>query len=131
MGDRPHSLVCLFVGNVQKGAVKAIEAVARIKNLHLVIVTRSDTANEAKKIRELQVEDRIKIRPATNEIEKAFAAADIFLFPTIYEPYGMVISEAMASGVCVVTSKQAGAAELITDGVDGVTLMIRVMFPKR
>ncbi len=34
----------------------------------------------------------------------------------------MVISEAMASGVCVVTSKQAGAAELITDGVDGVTL---------
>jgi UDP-glucose:(heptosyl)LPS alpha-1,3-glucosyltransferase len=114
--------VCLFVGNVQKGALKAIEAMAATEAFSLVIVTRSDTARERQRIAELGLENRVKIRPATDKIETAFAAADVFLFPTIYEPYGMVISEAMASGVCVVTSKLAGAAELITDGEDGVLL---------
>ena len=58
----------------------------------------------------------------TNEIEKYFSSADIFVFPTLYEPFGLVILEAMASGLPVVTSKLAGAAELIENGKDGLLL---------
>jgi glycosyltransferase involved in cell wall biosynthesis len=51
-----------------------------------------------------------------------FAAADAFVFPTRYEPFGMVITEAMAAALPVVTTASAGASEVITPGVDGLVL---------
>jgi UDP-glucose:(heptosyl)LPS alpha-1,3-glucosyltransferase len=53
-------------------------------------------------------------------VEAFFAAADVFVFPTVYDPYGLVISEAMASGLPVITSQSAGAAELIASGENGL-----------
>ena len=46
----------------------------------------------------------------------------MFAFPTYYEPFGMVITEAMASGLPVITSRSAGASEMITEGVNGLLL---------
>jgi glycosyltransferase involved in cell wall biosynthesis len=57
--------------------------------------------------------------PGTNSIQRQYAAADIFIFPTFYDAFGMVITEAMASGLPVITSGMAGAAELIDNGVNG------------
>lgn len=48
-----------------------------------------------------------------------FARADALVFPTFEDIWGMVALEAMASGLPVVCSALAGAAELITDGVNG------------
>lgn len=51
-----------------------------------------------------------------------YAASDAFVFPTSYEPFGMVITEAMASGIPVITTEVAGAAELIEHGREGYLL---------
>ena len=48
-----------------------------------------------------------------------YAASDVLVLPTLYEPFGLVCLEAMACGLPVVTSTSAGAAELITAGVNG------------
>jgi len=56
------------------------------------------------------------------DISEYYAASDIFVFPTLYEPFGLVITEAMASGLPVITSKIAGAAEIMEDGKDGLFL---------
>jgi glycosyltransferase involved in cell wall biosynthesis len=40
-------------------------------------------------------------------------------FPTYYEPFGLVILEAMSSGLPVIVSRCAGASELIDDNVNG------------
>ncbi|MEE9614103.1 MAG: glycosyltransferase family 4 protein [Thermodesulfobacteriota bacterium] len=53
------------------------------------------------------------------EPERFFAAADIFVHPTFYDPCAGVCMEAMASGLPVVTTRFNGAGELVTDGVDG------------
>jgi glycosyltransferase involved in cell wall biosynthesis len=49
-------------------------------------------------------------------------AADLFVLPTHYDPFGLVIIEAMASGLPVITTSRAGATEIMADGVDGLVL---------
>lgn len=48
-----------------------------------------------------------------------YAAADIYVQPTFYDPCSLVVLEALASGLPVVTSRFNGAGELITPGVEG------------
>jgi glycosyltransferase involved in cell wall biosynthesis len=55
----------------------------------------------------------------TKQVEKYYGSADVFVFPTFHDSFGMVISEAMASGLPVITNREAGAAELIEHGVSG------------
>jgi len=55
-------------------------------------------------------------------IERFYAAADVFLLPTLYEPFGLVILEALASGVPTIVSATAGASEWLADGIDALLL---------
>ncbi|MCH8992530.1 MAG: glycosyltransferase family 4 protein, partial [Acidobacteria bacterium] len=48
-----------------------------------------------------------------------YAAADIYVHPTYYDPCSLVVLEALASGLPVVTSRFNGAGELLTPGVEG------------
>lgn len=57
------------------------------------------------------------------ELPRWYAAARVFLFPTSWDPWGVVANEACAAGVPVVVSEVAGAAgELIRDGENGYVL---------
>jgi UDP-glucose:(heptosyl)LPS alpha-1,3-glucosyltransferase len=69
-----------------------------------------------------RVGERIIFVPHNSNLWEYYAASDMFVFPTIYEPFGLVIVEAMASGLPVITSRVAGAADLIIDGVNGLLL---------
>jgi len=54
-----------------------------------------------------------------NDLENFYAAADLFVFPPIYEPSANVVFEALAAGLPVVTSANNGAAEIIRENVTG------------
>jgi UDP-glucose:(heptosyl)LPS alpha-1,3-glucosyltransferase len=118
-GATPDQRLALFVGNLQKGAAAAIRAVARVPGVRLVLVTGSNTDADRAVARAEGVADRVVFHPFSKHVERSYAAADVFIFPTVYEPYGMVISEAMASGLPVITSRSAGVAELIDHGESG------------
>jgi UDP-glucose:(heptosyl)LPS alpha-1,3-glucosyltransferase len=51
-----------------------------------------------------------------------YAAADVFVHPTWYDPCSLVTLEASSCGLPVVTSRFNGAAELMTDGKEGFVL---------
>jgi len=57
-----------------------------------------------------------------NDLENAYAAADLLVFPPIYEPSANVVFEALAAGLPVVTSGFNGAAEVIEEGVNGTVI---------
>ncbi len=107
--DQP---VALTVGAlVRKGIETAVEVVAGLPGHHLLAVGAGPTRKIRRLARKMGVRDRLHLRPPVADIARVFHAADYFLFPTRYEPFGMVILEAWASGVPVITCRLAGAVE--------------------
>ena len=111
----------LFVGAFErKGLDVAIRALARLSHdAELRAVGGGDHERYRRLAASLGVAGRVVLEPPRGGIAAVFADADVFVFPTRYEPFGMVIAEALASGLPVVTSARAGAADLIRDGVSG------------
>lgn len=114
--------VALYVGDLQKGATTAIETIARVEHARLAFVSRSQTDSYRQRAATLNLGDRVIFHPPTDEIERIYAAADVLLFPTFYDAFGMVITEAMAMGLPVITNRAAGAAELIVHEQNGLII---------
>jgi UDP-glucose:(heptosyl)LPS alpha-1,3-glucosyltransferase len=114
----------LFVGAYErKGLDTAIRAVAAMRTrVELVAVGAGDRARFTALARSLGVADRVRLEPPRRDIAECFREADAFVFPTRYEPFGMVVAEAMASGLPVVTSAAAGAADYVRDGESGYVI---------
>jgi len=110
----------LFMGEAVKGLRQAIECLTQFSSAFLLVVSRSDIAPYKNLARELDVLDRIRFWGYEPRPELAFQASDLFLYPSDYDPFGMVGAEAMASGLPVIVGKSTGVAELITHGVDGL-----------
>jgi len=51
-----------------------------------------------------------------------YAAADVFVLPSYYDPFGLVVLEAAACGLPLVTTRCTGASELLHDGREGYLL---------
>ena len=117
--------VLLFIGDFyRKGLATAIAALARLKTLdvHLLVVGRGEIEGFKARAAEAGVADRLHFVGFQPDVRPYFAAADAFVFPTRYEPFGMVITEAMAAGLPTITSRAAGASEVITPGESGLLL---------
>lgn len=54
------------------------------------------------------------------ELVDAYHAADVFVLPSIHEPFGIVILEAWSAGTPVIASRVGGVPTLVTDGADGL-----------
>jgi UDP-glucose:(heptosyl)LPS alpha-1,3-glucosyltransferase len=119
---KAEDMVFLFVGNLRKGARQAIQALSRLNAGVLVFAAGSDASSLVALARELGCADRCRFLGPTNHVEEVFGGADAFLLPTPYDPFGLVCTEAMASGLPVIVSREAGAAELIEHGINGLLL---------
>ena len=54
-----------------------------------------------------------------SDLVRLYAAADIFILPTIYDPFSNACLEALACGLPVITTRANGFSEIIEDGVHG------------
>lgn len=67
------------------------------------------------------LQDSVKVLSRKNgqELKKYFKASDIFIFPSIYDQFGYVVLEALASGLPVICSENSGASSLIKNNKNG------------
>jgi glycosyltransferase involved in cell wall biosynthesis len=66
------------------------------------------------------LQDKIKILTPEVNIEKHLVQASVFLFPSIYEGFGLVLTEAMECGLPIIAYDcECGPSEIIKDGEDG------------
>jgi glycosyltransferase involved in cell wall biosynthesis len=70
--------------------------------------------------RDLDVEDRVLLLGARDDVPALLAAADLVLLPSRYEGFPLSLLEAMASGKAVVASEIPGVTELVMSGQNGV-----------
>lgn len=91
-------------------------------NRKILVVGKGNYSYYKKMCRKLGIEQDVIFAGTTNTIEKFYASSDIFILPTIYDPFSNACLEAMASGIPVITTKENGASEIIEDGKDGFIL---------
>ena len=123
IGD--EDLVVLFVGEYRrKGLSTLIKALSLVKEprAKILAVGKGNKDEYTVFAKSLGVKDKVILADPAKDIELVYAASDLFAFPTYYEPFGMVITEAMATGIPVVTSRTAGASEMFSDGVSCILL---------
>ncbi|MDO8281047.1 MAG: glycosyltransferase family 4 protein [Thermodesulfovibrionia bacterium] len=115
--------VVLFVGADldRKGLPVLLKALSALedKGVKLLVAGRKAKKRHICLIRKLGIEKSVVLWGPEKNIEKLYAAADIFVLPTIYDPFSNATLEAMASGLPVITTSSNGAAELINSGVEG------------
>ena len=125
-GVSRSDLVLMFAGGdwERKGVLHIMEALSLVQrpDVKLFICGSGDEKFYGQLAELKRVRDRIIFVPHSSNLWEYYAASDIFVLPTIYEPFGLVIVEAMASGLPVITSRVAGAADIIIDGVNGLLL---------
>jgi UDP-glucose:(heptosyl)LPS alpha-1,3-glucosyltransferase len=116
-----NAFVVLFVGSgfERKGLNYLIYAVERIPQHVTVLVVGKGSPN---KYYHLMKNQNIIFCGIQKDIHKYYAASDLFAFPTIYEPFGNVYLEALASGLPVITTRLSGVAEIIEDGKQGFVI---------
>ena len=88
----------------------------------LLVVGWGNIATYQNLAKHCKIERRVIFTGPTREAWKYYAASDVYLLPSLYEPFGLSILEAMASGLPVLASRDCGAADLIRDGVDGLLI---------
>jgi glycosyltransferase involved in cell wall biosynthesis len=119
--------VVLYVGQLieRKNVKTLIEAYSKLKDkldVALLIVGDGIQKNELKN---LCIEDNINDVffvgfKQREELPQYYAMSDLFVLPSLQEVWGLVLNEAMASGLPVITTNKVGASvDLIKDGENG------------
>jgi UDP-glucose:(heptosyl)LPS alpha-1,3-glucosyltransferase len=122
IGASPDEAVALFVGHdfARKGLRDAIEALGRADApLRLAVVGGGEADGYRELARREGVEERVHFLGDADAAEPYFAAADLFVLPTREEIWGIAVIEAMAAGLPVVVSDDAGAASVVRDAEAG------------
>lgn len=81
---------------------------------------RRNRAELAGLIESLGLQDKVKLAGWAEDVRPFFWDIDLFVSAARSEPFGLVIAEAMISGIPVIATRSEGAAEIVEDGVSGV-----------
>ena len=101
----------------------AFEALAaRLSDIHLTIAGSAADPEQVRSIFDLSLHSRIEVIPLVGRagMPALYAAHDIFVFPSLMEGMPLVLLEAMAAGMPIVTTETCGMMDLIQDGINGL-----------
>lgn len=113
----------LFVGGEwwRKGLRYAIQALRYLdERFLLVVVGKGDERFFGDYARSLGVSARVRFLGPRSDMPAVYRAADALVLPTGYEPFGLVVLEAMACGLPALATPIGGIADYMRDGQNGL-----------
>lgn len=124
----PHEKIIYFIGRMvwEKGAQVLIEALPHVLAqvpAKLVIAGGGERSHLESLARNFGVWDNTYFtgRISDEDRDRLYQVADAAVYPSLYEPFGIVALEAMAAGVPVVVSDAGGLPEVVQHNVSGTT----------
>lgn len=121
--------IILYIGRLvyEKGIQHLISAMPKIiegyNDTKLIIGGKGGMYDELKEqAKALGIENKVYFTGYLNskEVQKMYKCADVAVFPSTYEPFGIVALEAMLAGVPTVVSDIGGLNEIVEHGVNGM-----------
>lgn len=118
----------LFVGRLEraKGVDVLISGVHEIKsaqhfNITVALVGDGSLKKDYEKlVKELDLEENVKFLGIRRDVEELMQMSKIFVLPSRWEGLPIVILEAMANGIPIISTKVGGIPEVIEDGANGL-----------
>ena len=114
--------------NTQKNQLFLLDIFAEIikqnKNYQLFLVGLGDLEAKLKqKVKDLNLQDKVHFLGLRNDVPELLQAMDVFLFPSLFEGFGISFLEAQASGIkCIVSETVALDSHLIQENVTIISL---------
>lgn len=118
--ERPFSASFLYVGRLapEKNLALLVEAFNELPHLKLTIVGSGPLDNQLKNCAFHNVSFRSHV--PNQEIAEVYQSHDIFVLPSLREPWGLVVDEALYYGLPVIVSTTVGCcSELVQEGSTG------------
>lgn len=110
----------------RKGITTMFDAFRKVReaepNAQLIVGGRVSAADIRALAVQYGVQDAVRAVGFIDDLSAAYSAADLLVYPTLFDPWGLPIIEALACGLPVAASARAGAGESITDGVSGIRI---------
>jgi UDP-glucose:(heptosyl)LPS alpha-1,3-glucosyltransferase len=131
LGLAPGDLVGLFVGHNfwLKGLKPLLIALAerrerdpRTRPVHLVVCGGGSLGPFRRLTRRFGLDNQVHLLGFYPEIRDCYWSSDFFVSPTYYDPCSLVVFEALACGLPVITTACNGAGEVMTDGREGYVI---------
>ena len=118
--------VLLLIGNdwKKKGLDTLLKAIALLSDLplRLLVVGSDDPSFYRPLLDRLGLQERIRFEKPSSDVLLFYAAADLYIGPSLEDAFNLPILEAMACGLPVIASAYTGASEIIRDGETGFIL---------
>jgi glycosyltransferase involved in cell wall biosynthesis len=116
----------LLIGNDWrvKGLETVLRAVGALRELPILVIAAGDDSPDffLETANALGISERCRFEPSRENVLDFYSAADLYVSPSREDSFALPVAEAMACGLPVITSMNAGVAELIHDGIDGFIL---------
>lgn len=125
LGLSSEDYVLIFVANEfkRKRLTTIVEALHKqSSSVKLLVVGKDNPAPFQAQIQEYGLEDRIQFLGLRSDLSELYGASDLFLLPTSHDAFALVVTEAMAAGLPVITTPMAGASEVIQNDQNGFIL---------
>tara|TARA_B100000795_G_C22774562_1_gene429402 strand:+ start:37 stop:1146 length:1110 start_codon:yes stop_codon:yes gene_type:complete len=116
--------VILGVGNFikKKNWLCIMKSLRNLDDVLFILIGRgSDLMEYRSYIKQHDLETKVLILDVIQgtELKKYYKLSDLFILPSLYDQFGFVVPEALASGLPVICSKNTGASCLINNGING------------
>lgn len=108
--------IAVFAGDIKsprKNLDTVLHSLVQLPSLHLVVLGNTNGSIYPDMAKNLGISNRVMFLGYRNDMPSIMRSCDMFVFPSRYETCGLVILEALSSGLPVITARTAGGAEMV------------------